>query len=215
MKASFKIDSVEAAAAAISAGRRIIAEIVAFMISFGALFRMPDPEEDRAAYDAAHALWADAKDTKATTTAAMAKYRAARLPLIAADYDGRHGGRNARKSLALDGPAARALPENDPVKIARAALQNTARQDVWYIRNQHRILVDEAFRLRDEALTPNGTPSPKASKTLLETFDQFAKDSAARNQRNPEVNAGDLSLILAAWRDELTAKLPQKLKLKD
>jgi hypothetical protein len=215
MKASFKISTIEACAAAMGAGRRIIIESILFLIGFGALFRMPDPEEDRAAYDSAHAAWQEAKESKASSSEAMAKYRAARLPLIAADYDARHGGRNARKSLAVDGPAARALPENDPVKIARAALQNTARQDVWYIRNQHRIMVDEAFRLRDEALTPNGTPSPKASKTLLETFDQFSKDAAARNQRNPEVNAGDLSLILAAWRDELTAKLPQKLKLKD
>ena len=209
---TFKVNSYETAAAATEAARRMIGQVLTFLIGVGMLFRMPDGEETREEFDTALAAWESDTAAKEKAAAADSLYRAARVPLIAASYDQRHKGKHAMRSLELDRAAVRALPQNSPVKTARAAVNNTARQDAWYVRAQYRLAVNEAFRLRDEALTADEKPA-KPTLGVLATFDRFAKDVVSRNQKTGEINAGDLAAWVGKMRGELTAKLPAPLDL--
>lgn len=211
------VKSYETAAAMYSAAGRVLEAIVMFLIGEGMYFRLPEPDEDRAAYGAAFAVWENTPEAKAKANAAQAKYKEARLPLLAADYDTRHKGGAAMKSLPLDRKAIRALAENSPIKIARGAILNNARQDCWALRQEWARLVERTFTRRDESLTKEEQKAadPRPTKTVRETFDDFAKAVVSRNQKTEELNAGDLAAWVADTRKTLEAMFPAPLDLPD
>lgn len=211
------VKTYEAAAAMYSAAGRVLEVIVMFLITKGMFFRLPEPGEDRAAFGEAFAQWEKNEAAKAKRQESEAKYKEARLPLLASDYDSRHKGRAATKSLPLDRKAIRALPENSPIKIARAAILNNARQDCWALRQEWNRLVERTFTRRDESLTTEEKKAadPKPTKTVRETFDDFAKSVVSRNQKTEELNAGDLAAWVAKTRETLEAMFPTPLDLPD
>ena len=211
------VKSFEAAAAMHSAAGRVLEAIVMFLITRGMFFRLPEPGEDRAAFGVAFAEWEKNEAAKAKQQEAEGKYKDARLPLLAADYDTRHKGKDAMKSVPLDRKAIRALAANSPIKIARAAILNSARQDCWSLRQEWNRLVERTFTRRDESLTPEEKKAadPRPTKTVLETFNDAAKSMVSRNQQTACFNAGDLSAAIPKMRAILEALLPAPLDLPD
>jgi len=211
------IKTYENAAAMYSAAGRVLEVIVAFLITQGMYFRLPEPGEDREAFGKALKAWEADPEAKAKANESEDKYKTARLPLLAADYDSRHKGKAATKSLPLDRKAIRALAANNPIKIARAAILNSARQDCWALRQEWARLVERTFTRRDEALTTEEQKAadPRPTKTVLETFNDAAKVMASRNQKTACFNAGDLSAAIPKMRAILEALLPTPLDLPD
>ena len=211
------IKSYETAAAMYSATGRVLETIVMFLMAQGMYFRLPEPGEDRAAFGEAFKAWEANPEAKAKRQESEAKYKDARLPLLASDYDTRHKGKAATKSLPLDRRAIRALAENSPIKIARGAILNNARQDCWALRQEWNRLVERTFTRRDESLTTEEKKAadPRPTKTVRETFDDFAKSVVSRNQKTEELNAGDLAAWVAKTRDSLEAMFPAPLNLPD
>lgn len=211
------IKSYETAAAMHSAAGRVLEVIVMFLITQGMFFRLPEPGEARAAFGVAFAEWEKNEAAKAKRQEAEGKYKDARLPLLAADYDSRHKGKAATKSVPLDRKAIRALAENSPIKIARGAILNNARQDCWALRQEWARLVERTFTRRDESLTTEEKKAadPRPTKTVLETFNDAAKSMVSRNQKTACFNAGDLSAAIPKMRAILEAMLPAPLDLPD
>lgn len=211
------VKTYKTAAAMQSAAGRVLEVIVMFLIMKGMFFRLPEPDEDRATFGKNFAAWEKDEAAKARRQEAEAKYKEARLPLLASDYDSRHKGRSATKSLPMDRKAIRALPENSPVKIARAAILNNARQDCWSLRQEWNRLVERTFTRRDESLTTEEKKAadPKPTKSVRETFDDFAKSVVSRNQKTEELNAGDLAAWVSKTRESLVALFPAPLDLPD
>lgn len=211
------VKSYEAAAAMYSAAGRVLEVIVMFLITKGMFFRLPSPGETRAEFGQNFAEWEKNEAAKAKRQESEAKYKDARLPLLAADYDSRHKGRAATKSLPMDRKAIRALAVNSPIKIARAAILNNARQDCWSLRQEWNRLVERTFTRRDESLTTEEKKAadPKPTKTVRETFNDAAKSMVSRNQKTEELNAGDLSAAIPKMRAILEALYPEPLDLPD
>lgn len=177
--ASFIVSDYASAAAAVSAGRRMIGVVIAFLEQEGAF-----------------------GDEKEKAAKAAAAYKAARLPYIARDRDERTGDleNTALRSLALDSAMVRALPANDPLKTERAAVQNAARVDWHWIQAQYR------ERLRDAA-EAGDAQAGKTEKDLRATFADFAKSATSRNSRALWVDAGTMSLFLEKCRKDLETML--------
>ena len=208
-----KVTTYETAAAMYSAAGRVLEVIVMFLITQGMYFRLPQPGETRAEFGQNFAEWEKNEKAKAKRQESEAKYKEARLPLLAADYDSRHNGKAATKSLPLDRKAIRALAENSPIKIARGAILNNARQDCWALRQEWNRLVERTYTRRDESLTTEEKKAadPKPTKTVRETFDDFAKTVVSRNQKTEELNAGDLAAWVSKTRESLVAMFPAPL----
>ena len=177
--AQFIVSDYASAAAAVSAGRRMVSVVVAFLEAEGAF-----------------------GEDKEKAAKAAAAYKAARLPYIARDRDERSAALNpeiannhiqiaigraqvALRSLALDSAMVRALPANDPLKTERAAVQNCARVDWAWIQAQYK---DAQKAVAAES---GDAQAGKSEKDLLATFADFAKSATSRNSR---------ALWVAHWR---------------
>lgn len=212
-----KVTTYETAAAMQSAVGRCLEVIVMFLIARGMFFRLPEPDENREAFGKNLAAWEKDETAKAKRQEAEGKYKDARLPLLAADYDSRHKGKAATKSLPMDRKAIRALAENSTIKIARAAILNNARQDCWSLRQEWNRLVERTFTRRDESLTTEEKKAadPRPTKSVMETFNDAAKSMVSRNQKTEELNAGDLAAWVSKTRESLVALFPAPLDLPD
>jgi hypothetical protein len=184
--ASFIVSDYASAAAAVSAGRRMIGTVIAFLEQEGAF-----------------------SDDKEKAAKAAAAYKAARLPYIARDRDERMGDaeNTAIRSLALDSAMVRALPANDPLKVARAAVQNCARVDWAWIQAQYKDAQKAA------AAESGDAQAGKSEKDLMATFADFAKSATSRNSRGLWVDAGTMSLFLEKCRKDLAAMLEGRTKV--
>lgn len=184
--ASFIVSDYSSAAAAVSAGRRMIGVVLAFLEQEGAF-----------------------GDEKEKAAKAAAAYKAARLPYIARDRDERTGDleNTALRSLALDSAMVRALPANDPLKIERAAVQNCARVDWAWIQAQYR------ERNKVAATESGDAKAGETGKDLRATFADFAKSATSRNSRALWVDAGTMSLFLEKCRKELEVILEGREKV--
>lgn len=177
--ASFVVSDYASAAAAVSAGRRMIGTVLAFLDLEGAF-----------------------GDDKEKAAKAAAAYKAARLPYIARDRDERTGDveNTAIRSLALDSAMVRALPANDPLKVARAAVQNCARVDWAWIQAQYR-------GAKKDSDAKGDAKAGETVKDPIETFKDFSKTMTSRNSRGQWIDAGSMSLYLEKCREELAAML--------
>jgi RecA/RadA recombinase len=184
--ASFVVSDYASAAAAVSAGRRMVSVVIAFLEAEGAF-----------------------SDDKEKAAKAAAAYKTARLPYIARDRDERAGDveNTAIRSLALDSAMVRALPANDPLKVARAAVQNCARVDWSWIQAQYKDAQKAA------AAESGDAQAGKSEKDLLATFADFAKSATSRNSRALWIDAGTMSLYLEKCRKELATMLEGRTKV--
>lgn len=182
VSAAFIVSDYATAAAAVSAGRRMIGTVLSFLEQEGAF-----------------------GEDKEKAARAAAQYKEARLPYIARDRDARTGDADhtAIRSLALDSAMVRVLPANDPLKTERAAVYNAARVDWHWIQWQYK----DTLRKATETAKSGDAKAGEIVKDPMETLKDFSKTMTSRNQRGQWIDAGAMSMFLERCRKDLAGML--------
>jgi hypothetical protein len=196
--------SITAAAAADHAAEMSAQDVVRYLAAVGLLFRMPDLAEF-ATLDA----WKEAQGSHKAASGQVAEYRQARGVIAARKY-----GDAGIRSFTMETAEWQALPEG-PLKGYRVLAQTAARQALVDLRKRQYRMAEAVYTIAADTIEANKGKLNKGSgaggsKDLLATFNDFATTSASRNQKTPELSAGDLSIALekmrAIWTEALATK---------
>ena len=199
--------SITAAAAADHAAEMTATDVVRYLAAVGLLFRMPDLAEF-ATFDA----WKEAAGKHRAASGQVAEYRMARGVIAARKY-----GDAGVRSFTMETAEWQALPEG-PLKGYRVLAQTAARQALVDLRKRQYRMAEAAYTIAADTAEANkgkvnkGNGAGGTSKDLLATFNDFATTSASRNQKTPELPAGDLSIVLEKMRVIWTEALATKKK---
>lgn len=198
--------SITAAAAADHAAEMSARDVVLYLAAVGLLPAMPD-----VAVFATYDEWRESAGKHKPAAGQVAEYRQARGVIAARKY-----GDAGVRSYTMDTAEWQALPEG-PLKGYRVLAQTAARQALVDLRKRQYRMAEAVYTIAADTAEANRGKVNKgegkgASKDLLATFNDFATTAPSRNQKTPEVAAGDLSIAIEKMRAIWTELLATKKK---